>query len=102
MSITQPSFTPAFRLDEISRGAVGSTNPVKVAAVRAVLERAGCPARVEGLAVASGVADQPVGDAETIPQNPVGRARVGIGVHAKRRAARLESETSFLALISPA
>ena len=77
MSITQPSFTPAIRLDEISRVAVGSTNPVKVAAVRAVLERAGCPARVEGLAVASGVADQPVGDAETI-RGATQRARTAL------------------------
>ena len=77
MSITQPSLTPAIRLDEISRVAVGSTNPVKVAAVRAVLERAGCPARVEGLAVASGVANQPVGDAETI-RGATQRARTAL------------------------
>lgn len=46
--------------------AVGSTNPVKIAAVRAVLARVAPGARVEGRAVSSGVADQPVGDAETI------------------------------------
>ena len=45
---------------------VGSRNPVKVAAVRAVLERAGRDARVTGVAVGSGVPDQPWGDAETI------------------------------------
>jgi len=39
---------------------------VKIAAVRAVLERVGSRAEVVGLAVASGVSDQPVGDAETI------------------------------------
>ena len=41
-------------------------NPVKIAAVRAVLERVGARARVDGIAVASGVSDQPVGDDETI------------------------------------
>jgi inosine/xanthosine triphosphatase len=46
--------------------AVGSTNPVKIAAVRAVLARVAPGARVEGRAVASGVAEQPVGDEETI------------------------------------
>src|SRR4029453_12172991 len=45
---------------------VGSTNPVKVAAVSAVLARSGCTAYVEAMAVPSGVRDQPVGDAETI------------------------------------
>ena len=77
MSLTEPTLTPPVRLDEISRVVVGSTNPVKVAAVRAVLERAGCPARVEGLVVASGVADQPVGDAETI-RGATQRARAAL------------------------
>ena len=77
MSFTEPTLTPAIRLDEISRVVVGSKNPVKIAAVRAVLERAGCPARVEGLAVASGVADQPVGDAETI-RGATQRARAAL------------------------
>ena len=77
MSFTEPTLTPAVRLDEITRVVVGSRNPVKVAAVRAVLERAGCPARVEGLAVASGVADQPLGDAETI-RGATQRARAAL------------------------
>lgn len=77
MSLTEPTPTPAIRLDEISHVVVGSTNPVKVAAVRAVLERAGCPARVEGRAVASGVADQPIGDAETI-RGATQRARAAL------------------------
>ena len=77
MSFTEPTLTPAIRLDEISRVVVGSKNPVKIAAVRAVLERAGCPASVEGLAVASGVADQPVGDAETI-RGATQRARAAV------------------------
>jgi len=45
--------------------AVGSTNPVKVAAVRAVVVRIAPTARVTGVAVASGVPDQPMGDEET-------------------------------------
>lgn len=46
--------------------AVGSTNPVKIAAVRAVISRVAPSAAVEGIAVASGVPDQPRGDDETI------------------------------------
>jgi inosine/xanthosine triphosphatase len=51
---------PAF-----SRVLVGSTNPVKIAAVRAVLARVAPHAVVEGVAVPSGVPDQPFGDEET-------------------------------------
>jgi len=50
----------------IHRVAVGSTNPVKLGAVRAVLARLAPGITVEGVAVSSGVPDQPVGDAETI------------------------------------
>lgn len=46
--------------------AVGSTNRVKIGAVRAVLERAGAAATVEGHAVESNVPAQPRGDEETI------------------------------------
>ena len=46
--------------------AVGSTNPVKIAAVRAVISRIAPDASVDGIAVASGVPDQPHGDEETI------------------------------------
>ncbi len=46
--------------------AVGSTNPVKLGAVRAVLQQLAPGAGVEGVAVASGVPDQPMGDAQTI------------------------------------
>jgi len=53
----QPQATP--------RIAVGSTNPVKVAAVAAVVRRVAPAALVQGVAVASGVPDQPVGDEET-------------------------------------
>lgn len=48
------------------RVAVGSTNPVKVAAVRAVMERVRPAVAVEGIDVTSDVADQPWGDEETI------------------------------------
>ena len=46
--------------------AVGSTNPVKIGAVRAVVSRLAPNATVEGIAVASTVSDQPFGDEETI------------------------------------
>ncbi|HXT17437.1 MAG TPA: inosine/xanthosine triphosphatase [Gemmatimonadaceae bacterium] len=46
--------------------AVGSTNPVKCGAVRAVLAPLAPQAHVEGIAVASTVSDQPFGDDETI------------------------------------
>jgi inosine/xanthosine triphosphatase len=61
----------------VTRVAVGSTNPVKIAAVRAVLDRSGSTARVEGVAVASGVSEQPVGDAETI-RGATQRARAAL------------------------
>ena len=48
------------------RIAVGSTNPVKIGAVHAVLARIAPEATVEGVAVPSGVRDQPWGDEETI------------------------------------
>jgi len=47
------------------RVAVGSTNPVKLAAVRAVLARIQPGLSAEGVEVASGVPDQPMGDEET-------------------------------------
>lgn len=52
-------------LGHVRTVAVGSTNPVKVAAVRAVFARVAPEAVVEGVAVPSGVPDQPWGDAET-------------------------------------
>jgi inosine/xanthosine triphosphatase len=54
------------RLAAIRTVAVGSTNPVKIGAVRAVFAQIAPNARVEGIAVASSVPDQPVGDDETI------------------------------------
>ena len=50
----------------IDRVAVGSTNPVKIGAVRAVLLRVRPEIVVVGLQVASDVPDQPWGDEETI------------------------------------
>jgi inosine/xanthosine triphosphatase len=46
--------------------AVGSTNPVKLGAVRAVLGAIATSATIESVAVASTVPDQPFGDEETI------------------------------------
>lgn len=46
--------------------AVGSKNPVKIAAARAVITSVWSDAVVEGIAVASTVSDQPFGDEETI------------------------------------
>lgn len=54
-----------WRLPEIRRVIVGSENPVKLAAVRAVVARCSLDAAVVGVAAESGVPDQPWGDAET-------------------------------------
>lgn len=61
----------------VPRVAVGSRNPVKVAAVSQVVRRLHAAALVEGVQVPSGVPDQPVGDAET-----------QLGATARARAAR--------------
>ena len=53
-------------LVNIHRVAVGSMNPVKLGAVRAVLRQLAPSVQVDGVAVASGVPDQPLGDAQTI------------------------------------
>lgn len=72
----------------VGRVTVGSTNPVKVGAVRAVLARLAAGVDVVGVAVASGVPDQPWGDEETI-RGALARARaacaagdgdIGIGI----------------------
>ena len=52
--------------ETIERVAVGSANPVKLGAVRAVLTWATPAATVEPVTVPSGVRDQPFGDDETI------------------------------------
>ena len=59
---------------DFARIAVGSTNPVKVGAVRAVMERLGGAGDVSGVSVPSGVPDQPWGDEQTI-RGALARAR---------------------------
>ncbi len=72
----------------VTRVTVGSANPVKVGAVRAVVDRLFAGAQVTATAVASGVPDQPWGDEETI-RGALARARasrdasdadIGIGI----------------------
>jgi inosine/xanthosine triphosphatase len=58
----------------VSRVAVGSTNPVKVGAARAVMARLAADVEVKGVSVPSGVPDQPWGDEETI-RGALARAR---------------------------
>jgi inosine/xanthosine triphosphatase len=60
------SSAPSSTLSSLGRVAVGSRNPVKGAAVRAVLACVAPSAVIEAVAAASGVPDQPFGDAETI------------------------------------
>ncbi len=69
-------------LSSIRRVVVGSANPVKINAVRAVFGRAGVDAVVEGRAVPSSVRDQPVGDEETI-RGAVARARGALAAGAE-------------------
>ena len=56
---------PQSLLPWIRKVVVGSTNPVKIAAVRAVIARVAPNASVQSVNVASGVPDQPWGDDET-------------------------------------
>jgi inosine/xanthosine triphosphatase len=60
--------------DALSHVVVGSLNPVKIAAVRAVVQRVDPAARVAGVSASSGVPDQPFGDDET-RQGAEARAR---------------------------
>lgn len=71
-------------LASLVRVAVGSMNPVKVSAARATIERLAPHAVVIGIAVPSGVGDQPWGDEETIR-----------GAVARARAARDELDTDW-------
>lgn len=57
--------------------AVGSTNPVKVAAVRSVVARVWPGARVTAVDVPSGVSDMPMSDAETL-RGAQNRARAAL------------------------
>ncbi len=61
-------------LAALRRVVVGSTNPVKIGAARAVLQRLAPEVDVVGHAVPSGVPDQPWGDEETI-RGALARAR---------------------------
>lgn len=61
-------------LASLRRVVVGSTNPVKVGAARAVLQRLWPGVEVSGHGVPSGVPDQPWGDEETI-RGALARAR---------------------------
>ena len=56
----------SIRLERLSSAVVGSTNPVKIGAALAVLARLSPAVSVHGVAVPSGVPDQPWGDDETI------------------------------------
>lgn len=66
------------------RVAVGSKNPVKLAAARAVFTSAVPGAELSAIAVASGVPDQPFGDDETIA-----------GARTRARAAREALDSEF-------
>jgi len=70
-SATNDMSTP---LASLRRVVVGSTNPVKVGAARAVLTRLAAGVDVSGRAIPSGVPDQPWGDEETI-RGALARAR---------------------------
>src|SRR4051812_35275479 len=75
------------RTDDIRdavRVAVGSANPVKLAAARVVLARLAPSIVVESVVVPSGVPDQPFGDDETIR-----------GAVERGRAAREKSDADF-------
>ncbi|MGI8496775.1 MAG: inosine/xanthosine triphosphatase [Gemmatimonadaceae bacterium] len=61
-----PSLRPLLPLASVRRIAVGSTNPVKIAAARAVLAPLAPLASFDPIAVSSTVPDQPWGDDETI------------------------------------
>jgi inosine/xanthosine triphosphatase len=64
----------------IRRVAVGSTNPVKVGAARTMVQRLAPRAEVLGVAVPSGVPDQPWGDDETL-RGAIARARAARAAH---------------------
>jgi inosine/xanthosine triphosphatase len=68
-------------LASLTRVAVGSTNPVKIAAVRAIVTRVAPDAEVLGAKVPSDVPEQPWGDDETIlgATNRARRAREVVG-----------------------
>jgi inosine/xanthosine triphosphatase len=97
MSVTVHSVA----LGTVTRVAVGSTNPVKVAAVRAVLERVAPNAHIEPKSVPSSVRDQPFGDDETI-RGALARARAArqaadaeLGIGIEGGVVELESDRTL-------
>jgi inosine/xanthosine triphosphatase len=60
------SISDPVTIASLRRVAVGSTNPVKLGAVRAILAPLAPSAVIAAVAVSSGVPDQPRGDEETI------------------------------------
>lgn len=72
-----------------TRVVVGSTNPVKIAAVRAVLALVARDAHCDGMAVNSGVPDQPWGDEET-QRGAEARARTALAIGDAELAIGLE------------
>jgi len=76
--------------------AVGSSNGVKIAAVRAVLARLNPAAQCDGVTVPSGVPDQPWGDDETV-RGAEGRARAALAASTADLAIGLEGGVVELA-----
>jgi inosine/xanthosine triphosphatase len=75
--------------DALSHVVVGSLNPVKVAAVRAVVHRVYPDAVVSGVDAASGVPAQPIGDDET-RRGAETRARAALALTSATLAIGLE------------
>ena len=85
----QISLMRTIQLSSSARFVVGSTNRVKISAVQAVLSRSWPDARCEGIAVHSGVPDQPWGDEET-QRGAEGRARAALAISNADLAVGLE------------
>lgn len=85
----QISFMRTIQLSSSARFVVGSTNRVKISAVQAVLSRSWPDARCEGIAVQSGVPDQPWGDEET-QRGAEARARAALAISNADLAVGLE------------
>jgi len=71
--------TDSTLLPGVQRVVVGSENPVKIGAVRAVLSRCATSVAVHGVAVPSGVPDQPWGDDEA-RRGALARARAALAL----------------------
>ncbi len=74
--------------------AVGSINPVKVGAARRIFTEAFPDAEVFGIAVPSGVSDQPIGEAETM-QGALNRARAAQAATGSDWGVGLEGGVTF-------